>query len=70
MTEAEKMADDLGFLGDAVDIVGIIKEVAERTREECERASTFVLAAHPRWSNLVADEIDRAIWEDDEYTPD
>ena len=75
MTKAAKMIEDwqyngAGFYVGQKDLLDIIQQVTERTRKECERASTFVLAAHPRWSNLVADAIDRAIWEDDEYTPD
>ena len=34
MTEAEKMAEEIGYPGDP-DIIKLIHAVAERTREEC-----------------------------------
>ena len=73
MNEAEKMAGEwinmhieaggADLQGEMVLIERLIHQVAERTREECEKAATFELAPHPRWSMQVGDAIRAARWE-------
>ena len=65
MTEAEKITRTW-WENMNLDAVDLIHQVAERTREECERASTFELAPHPRWSMKIGDAIRAAKWEDKE----
>ena len=79
MTEAEKMAEKFLLEIEGVDWVdweydgkqlGIIKDaiqqIGERTLEECEKASTFELAPHPRWSMKVGDAIRARRWWEEE----
>ena len=71
MTKAAKMIEDwqyngAGFYVGQEDLLDIIQQVGERTLEECEKASTFELAPHPRWSMKVGDAIRARRWWEDE----
>jgi len=72
MTQAEKIAEEWAEKVlttrwvDGEPFLSYIQQVGERTLEECEKASTFELAPHPRWSMKVGDAIRARRWWEEE----